>query len=113
MRSGWWVAVVGVVVILLKESMPSRLQPAEASITRWVDANTREHSRMHTDTSSHSDIDIRIHVHNTEPARTSPPEGHSHTHLSPPLLLASLRALFRLISRRNGRSKNTAWSSCY
>ena len=32
-----------------------------ASITRWVDANTREHSRMHTDTSSHSDIDIRIH----------------------------------------------------
>ena len=41
MRCGWWVAVVGVVVILLKESMPSRLQPAEASITRWVDANTR------------------------------------------------------------------------
>ena len=38
MRCGWWVAVVGVVVILLKESMPSRLQPAEASITRWVDA---------------------------------------------------------------------------
>ena len=74
-----------------KESMPSRLQPAEASITRWVDANTREHSRMHTDTSSHSDIDIRIHVHNTEPARTSPPEGHSHT-LSPPAARLAARA---------------------
>ena len=56
---------------------------------------------------------VRIHVHNTEPARTKLPEGHLHTHLSPPLLLALPRALLRLLSKQNGRSKNTAQSSCY
>ena len=56
---------------------------------------------------------VRIHVHNTEPARTKLPEGHLHTHLSPPLLLASPRALLRLLSKQNGRSKNIAQSSCY